>query len=535
MRKLHKIYILTLCVFLCGCSTVIVDNTGSNSEETIVDTDVIDLSQYEGPIVIDKEGTYRIKGTLKNGQVVVEAGKEEKVELILDGVSISCSNSSAINCRQAKDLIITLEEGSENILKDGKDYKYDDPEKEEPGAALFSKCDLVIRGNGTLKVEGNHKHGIASKDDLKIEGGMIDVTSYSDGIRGKDSVTIENGTINISSGKDGIAATNDKDDKRGWIDIREGNFNIVSNGDGIQAETTMVISGGVFNITTQGKSTGSSASQKGLKAKDILTIYDGSFTFNTTDDSIHSNTDVIIVDGDLHIETEDDGIHADRDLVINAGTFDIPGCHEGMEATVITINGGNFYINADDDAIGASAKSEEAKAQGGGRNGNPAVNVYINGGEIEAVSQGDTIDSNGNIFVSGGKLRLTSPADPYYEGVLLCNGTVTITGGDLAMAGNIGVELTQREQPILLVSFPELQKKGETISLKDSNGTQISEVKALREYRQVIFSHPEMNLSETYIVCIDNEELLRVTLSEMINKVASDGGEFTGGYPRGHW
>ena len=211
MYRLHKISILILCVLLCGCSTVIVENNASNAEETIVDSDTIDLSQYKGSVLINKEGTYRIKGFLKDGQLVIEAGEEDKVELILDSVSISCSYSAPINCRQAKDLIITLEEGSENFLKDSKDHPYDDPEKEEPDAVLFSKCDLVIRGNGTLNVEGNHKHGIASKDDLKIEGGTINVTSYSDGLRGKDSVTIENGSFNISSGKDGIVATNDKD------------------------------------------------------------------------------------------------------------------------------------------------------------------------------------------------------------------------------------------------------------------------------------------------------------------------------------
>jgi len=189
---------------------------------------------------------------------------------------------------------------------------------------------------------------------------------------------------------------------------------------------------------------------------------------------------------------------------------------------------------ADDDAIGAAAKTDEAKSNGGA-NGNPNVKVYINGGEIEAVSGGDTIDSNGDIFVTGGKLRLSSPADPYYEGVLLCNGTVHISGGDIAMVGNVGVELTVENQPVLFISHPSTQKAGSIVSLQDADGKTILSVTSQKDFKQTIFSSPQLEIGKTYTVFIDDIRKTEITLNDMIGKTADDGGTFTGGYPRGHW
>ena len=42
-----------------------------------------------------------------------------------------------------------------------------------PTRPSFSKSDLVIRGSGSLTVNANFKNGIASKDSLTIENGVI--------------------------------------------------------------------------------------------------------------------------------------------------------------------------------------------------------------------------------------------------------------------------------------------------------------------------------------------------------------------------
>ena len=512
---------LILAVLLAAAAPIALADDGST---------VIDLSAQNGTVMITSGGAYTLTGTLNGAQIIVEAPKDEKVELILSGAEIISASGPAIECRQAKDLIITLADGTANTLRDTANY----PADAEANAALFSQDDLKIRGTGALTVQGNYKHGIATKDDLEIEGGIITITSVSDAIRGKDSVTIEDGTFVLQAGKDGISATEDQDETKGWLEIRGGSYTITAAGDGIQAETSLTISGGDFQITTEGRSTGTSDSQKGIKAKTTVTIDGGTFRLSTKDDSIHADLDVTISGGDFQIETEDDGVHAARNLTVNGGTFNIPVCYEGFEATNITFNGGNIFIDSRDDAIGASANTEEARSFGGWGGGNDAVSVTINGGSIEAVSGGDTVDSNGNIFVSGGRLRLNSPADPYYEGCLLCNGRVTVTGGDIAFVGNIGVELTVENQPILLVSYARGKRSGTVVSLRDQSGQVLLDTLARKDYTQSVFSSPELRVGETYSVYVDDEKIIDVTLTGAINK-AADEGAFTGGYPRGHW
>ena len=52
-------------------------------------------------ITISDAGTYRITGTLDDGQIVIDAGKDDAVTLVLDNANISCSNSAGIYAKQA--------------------------------------------------------------------------------------------------------------------------------------------------------------------------------------------------------------------------------------------------------------------------------------------------------------------------------------------------------------------------------------------------------------------------------------------------
>ena len=552
--RLKLIFILTaLILILGGCAAKSEDSEGQkeqttkqspskeempSQEETVIKAEgnvtEVDLSGMKGTVYFREGGVYRLSGKLKQGQLVIDAGKNDDVELILAGVSVTSTVGAALYCRNADNLVITLQENTENSLTDAGKYYFDDPVKEEPNAALFSKADLTIRGEGSLTVEANYKHGISTKDDLVISGGVLSVTSASDALRGKDSVLIEGGSIRLKAGKDGIAATNDladQDEEKGWIEINGGTFDITASGDAVQAETRLTISDGSFAIVTEGAASGNKGSQKGLKAKELLQIYGGSYQLTVNDDAVHSSRDALITGGDFTIDTTDDGVHADNDLVIQGGSFDIPVCYEGIEGTTVTIDGGTFFISSVDDAIGGAAGTEEAKAQNV-RSGNPLVWVKINGGEIEAYSGGDTVDSNGDIFVNGGKLRLTSPSEPYYEGVLLCNGQVTVTGGDLVLAGNIGVGFVVEKQPMIRVSFRDDQKAGGVLTLKDAQGNVLQELVTRKIFNQAAFASPSFVIGETYTVYLDGQKVVDVTLTDLLTKTGADGGPFTRDYPR---
>ena len=64
------------------------------SSNTIIEGDGATLSNNK--ITITKAGTYSLNGTLEDGQVIVDAGDEDKVYIILDGVNIRCSNNAPL-------------------------------------------------------------------------------------------------------------------------------------------------------------------------------------------------------------------------------------------------------------------------------------------------------------------------------------------------------------------------------------------------------------------------------------------------------
>ena len=200
-------------------------------------------------VTISREGCYILRGELTDEQIIVDAGDTDQVQLVLDGVSITCSDSSPILVRNADKVKVTLAADSENTLTDGASYAEDD---DNPDAALFSKDDLILNGSGTLTATGNYKHGIAGNDDLVITGGTYNVTSVSHALRGNDSVCILDGTFNLTSEKDGIQASNTEDADKGWVQIDGGTYTITSSGDGIQAETDLTINGGDFTILSGG-------------------------------------------------------------------------------------------------------------------------------------------------------------------------------------------------------------------------------------------------------------------------------------------
>lgn len=150
-------------------------------------------------------GTYSISGSLSDGRIAVRA-KGEDVVLILNGVNVSCSNSSPLYVNKAASVTLLLNGTAENVFTDGSTYdyslEYGDAVAEEPDACIYSKADLIIRGTGSLKVIGNHNSGIIGKDTLKIINTSVDVTAVNNGINGKDSLTVQNSTVKVIAGGD---------------------------------------------------------------------------------------------------------------------------------------------------------------------------------------------------------------------------------------------------------------------------------------------------------------------------------------------
>lgn len=212
-------------------------------------------------LLISEAGTYVISGTLNDGAIIVESAAEENVVLVLENADITCSDGAPIYVKECgKNVVISLPEGTENVISDGTEYTYEYVEQKtdettgevsvQPSGAIFSKADLRINGSGSLTVNANSNDGISGKDDVAIAQATLVINSADDGIVGKDCVAVRSGNITINAKADGIKSTNDEDETKGYIAIADGNFTITSGEDGIQAETVLMTIGGEFNIKT---------------------------------------------------------------------------------------------------------------------------------------------------------------------------------------------------------------------------------------------------------------------------------------------
>jgi hypothetical protein len=202
-------------------------------------------------ITVTSAGTYSFRGTLSNGQIIVDTSDKGLVRLILNGAAITCSDHAPLCVVKASKAILVLAENSSNFLTDGKSYSLNQAAGEVT-AALFSSSDITICGKGTLSITGLYKDGIAGKDGLIINGGNIAVTAADDGIRGKDYLVVKDGNISIISGGDGMISDNSDDSSRGYVSLQAGAFKVISGGDAISASSEVLISGGNFNILTGG-------------------------------------------------------------------------------------------------------------------------------------------------------------------------------------------------------------------------------------------------------------------------------------------
>ncbi len=449
-------------------------------------------------LTITSSGNYSLSGTLSNGQIIVNTEDDEIVRLILNGVSVTCSNSSAIFVKKAKKVLIVLADNTMNTLTDGTSYS--GVTDNEPNAAVFSKGDLLFYGNGSLTVTGNYADGIASKDGLIIKSGTISVTAKDDGVRGKDYLVVRDGNITVNAGGDGLKSDNGDSGSVGFILIDSGKFNITASGDGLSAQSKLVANGGTYVITTGGGSSKtilSTLSAKGIKGLTSVSLEGVSATISSADDGIHSNGKVIIGSGTYQISSADDGIHADSEVTITAGDILITKAVEGVEAHYITVNDGSLSVVASDDGLNATAGMATEQ--------NDGSFIYIYGGTVVlSTTAGDALDSNGSIVMKAGTVIIHGPQSQP-EVAMDYNGTFNISGGFLIAAGPNSGNMIQgvssgSSQYSLKLTLGSSVSASTLFHIEDSSGNNLVTFKPARNYYYIVFSSPDLKSGSTYSV-----------------------------------
>ncbi len=294
-------------------------------------------------VTISEEGVYVLSGTVENTTVVVEADDEAKVQIVLDGVSITNEDAPAIYVKSADKVFVTTT-SSDNVMEVSGTYTADGDTNLD--AVIFSKSDLVLNGTGTLQIVSYEGNGITSKDDLKVTGGTYSITSLLDGLEANDSICIAGGDITVTTNKDALHSENEDDSSLGYIYILDGTLNITAADDGIRGTSIVQIDGGEINIET---------CTEGIEATSIQ-INGGEISIYATDDGINasakSNYDIVIEvnGGTINVSMasgDTDAFDSNGNIYINGGTIDITATSAFDPAGEAQLNGGTVTVNGE--------------------------------------------------------------------------------------------------------------------------------------------------------------------------------------------
>lgn len=517
-----------------------------NGSTAFCSSDAVEISG--GTVTIMDEGTYILSGTLDDGMIIVNADKTDKVQLVLNNVTIHSETCAPVYILQADKVFITMASGSTNALSNGGVFTTMDENNID--AVIFSKEDLTLNGSGILVITSPAGHGIVSKDSLRITSGSYDISCASHALSGKDEVSIANAAFTIAAGKDGIHADNGDDASLGYVYIQSGSFSISAEGDGISASAWLQIDEGSFDITAGGGSVNAasassdswgsfmgggrheggrmngakgnasfgasetgdstdSASMKGVKASGTLTVNGGAFIIDSADDSFHSNASLTVNGGVFEIASGDDAFHADDTLTVTGGTINITESYEGLEGLHVVISGGDITLVASDDGLNA-AGGTDASGGGGrdGRFGGPGStsssngSILISGGTIAITAYGDGIDANGTLEMTGGYVTVCGPTQGD-TATLDFDISGTISGGTFIGTGASGMAQTFSSSGQGVISFNAgRQSAGTRIQLTDSTGNLLITYTPALDFAVVILSSPEIVSGETYTVTV---------------------------------
>ena len=506
------------------------DLSWDTSSETAIDlsnpTATDGVTVEDGTLTITKAGTYKLSGEYQ-GQIKVETADSDAVRLVLDNANITNSSGAALNVVNADEVILYSASGTTNTISDGADYTATG--EDDPDAVVYSKADLTIAGEGTLKVNGNHEDGIHTSDGLVIASGTLEVNAANTGIKGKDYVDILGGTINVTAQQDGIKSTNDTDEGQGWTRLSNGTVTVNAGDDGFKASRVVEISGGSLTveqsdegieaqyINVSGGDVNVTSADDGmnasLKTSDSESTDSSANTSDTADQQQNNQQQGSLPGGQQNgtSNQQQQGTGQPQPPAMS-GTSQDSTSQNGTTGTGQqqnnTQNQGNQNMgqppampggNAQDGMSqnGTTGTGQQGMGQppqggmpGGGGGTFEVIDAAINvsGGHVTVNAEGDGIDSNGVTTLSGGTLIVNGPSQGGNaaldtNGDLLLNGATVLSGSTADM---FEAPSTNSTSGYLKLTNSSGFEQGSTVQVADSSGKVVANYKVTKSNVQLV-------------------------------------------------
>lgn len=458
-------------------------------------------------LTITQAGTYVLTGSGKNIKLVVEAADTDQVHLDFQNLTLE-GEGTLLQVNKAQEVVISLAEGSQNALTESQASG-----DEEVKATIHSQVPLTLNGTGNLNLTALTKNALEVEDDLKVLGGTYTVKAANHGFKAEGALAIEAATLSIEAGKDGLHAEQDETTERANISLNPTQLSIAATEDGVDAGNELTIKGGTITV---------SQSEEGLEAR-VIRQLGGDVTIKSSDDGVNASA------GSSGKTTDTNATSKTTDASATSNSADTSSSASQSTADSATVSSSASQSTADPAATSQTDQANQDKNQtppaptagqappqggqppqngqgpgsmppGGQEESDPSLQIILEGGTLTIDAEGDGIDSNGTVTISGGSLVVNGSVQGG-NGPLDAAGDITITGGRVwALGTSDMLQGFAQGSTQASITANIAGTAGQTLIILDANGKEVARQTASKDFQAVIMSSADLVDGQTYTI-----------------------------------
>ena len=444
-------------------------------------------------LTITQGGTYVLTGSGKNIKLVVEAADTDQVHLVFQNLTLE-GEGTLLQVNKAQEVVISLTEGSQNALTESQTS-----DDEEVKATIHSQVPLTLNGTGNLTLTALTKNALEVEDDLKVLGGTYTVKAANHGFKAEGALAIEAATLSIEAGKDGLHAEQDETTERANISLNPTQLSIAATEDGVDAGNELTIKGGTITV---------SQSEEGLEAR-VIRQLGGDVTIKSSDDGVNASagssgktTDTSATskttDASATSNSADTSSSASQSTADPAATSQTDQANQDKNQTPPAPTAGQAPPQGGQPP--QNGQGPGSMPPGGQEESDPSLEIILAGGTLTIDAEGDGIDSNGTVTISGGSLVVNGSVQGG-NGPLDAAGDITITGGRVwALGTSDMLQGFAQGSTQASITANIAGTAGQTLIILDANGKEVARQTASKDFQAVIMSSADLVDGQTYTI-----------------------------------